>query len=100
MPAGEARIVQAARAWALALAAVQEITDQSEAELAIHGVAERAQAFKEAEEALYQAIQQATAHRHTLDACEVHTGVKSTSPSTMLTVSPSSDSDSSRPSQT
>jgi len=98
MPAGEARIVQAARAWALALAALQEITDQSEAELAIHGVAERARAFKEAEEALYQAIEKATAQRHTLDAGEVRSGVKSNSPSTMLTVSPSVESGSSRPS--
>jgi len=59
MPADEARIVQAARAWARALAALQEIADQSEAELAIHSAADRALAFKEAERALCQAIQQA-----------------------------------------
>jgi len=59
MPADEAGIVQAARAWALAHAALQEITDQSEAELAIHSAADRALAFKEAERALYQAIRRA-----------------------------------------
>jgi hypothetical protein len=58
MPADETRIVQAARVWALALAALQEIPDQSEAELAIYGAADRTQAFKEAERALYQAVQQ------------------------------------------
>ena len=63
MLADETGIVQAARVWALARAALQEMTDQSEAELAIHGAADRAQAFKEAEQALYQAIQQANPRR-------------------------------------
>jgi len=56
MPADETKIVKAARAWALAFAALQEVTDQGEAELAIYGAADRTQAFKEAEEALYQTI--------------------------------------------
>ena len=63
MPADDARIVQAARVWALARAALEEITEQKEAELAIHGAAHRARAFKEAEQALYVAIQQATRRR-------------------------------------
>ena len=75
MPGDGARIVQAARAWALARAALQEITDQSEAELAMYGAADRALAFKEAEEALYQAIQKTTTKRQTLDAREVRSGV-------------------------
>jgi hypothetical protein len=57
MPTDEARIVQAARAWALALAALQEIPDQSEAELAMYGAADRVLAFKKAERALYRAVQ-------------------------------------------
>jgi hypothetical protein len=56
MPADETKIVKAARAWALTFAALQEVADQGEAELAIYGAADRTQAFKEAEEALYQAI--------------------------------------------
>jgi hypothetical protein len=63
MPADETRIVRAAKAWALARAALQETADQSEAELAIYGAADRALAFKEAERALYQTIQQATPRR-------------------------------------
>ena len=90
--------MQAARAWALARAALQEIAEQSEAELAIYGAADRAAAFKEAEEALYEEVEKATAQRHTLDAGEVRSGVKSSSPSTMLTASPSAESGSSRPS--
>jgi len=74
MPADDARIVQAARAWALARAALEEITDQSEAELAIHGAAYRVRTFKEAEQVLYQAIQQATRcrerHRSTASSKE------------------------------
>jgi hypothetical protein len=94
----EAKIMQAARVWAFARAALQEITDQSQAELAIHSAADRAQAFKEAENALYQAIQKATAPRHTLDAGELRSGVKSSAPSTMLTVSPSAESGTRSPS--
>jgi hypothetical protein len=85
MPANETSIVQAARAWALARAALQEIADPSEAELAIHSAADRAQAFKKAERALYQAIQKTTAPRHTSDA-----PMKSNSPSTTFAASPTS----------
>ena len=67
--------MQAARAWALALAALQEIPDQSEAELAIHSTADRVLAFKKAERALYRAIQLMTAQRQVLDAREVRSGV-------------------------
>jgi len=59
MPRDETKIVQAAKAWARAFGALQEATDQGEAELAIYGVAERAQAFKEAERTLYHTVQQA-----------------------------------------
>ena len=65
MPRDETKIVQAAKAWARAFVALQRITDQGEAELAIHGVAARAQAFKEAEEALFQAINGGPVRRQT-----------------------------------
>jgi hypothetical protein len=98
MPRDDSKIVKAAKAWALARAALHEIADQGEAELAIHGVAERAQAFKEAEDALCQAIKRATLQRHTLDARDALAGMKRSSPSTMLIVSPSAESGRNSPS--
>jgi len=98
MPGDDSKIVKAAKAWALARAALHEIADQGEAELAIHGVAERAQAFKDAEEALYQAIKRATLQRRTLDARDALAAVKRNSPSTMLTVSPSAENGRNSPS--
>jgi len=64
MSSKESRIVDAARAWALALAeleaAKQEIEADGEtlvsAELAMHSLVARVAALKSAERALYQAI--------------------------------------------
>ena len=60
MSTDEARIVDAARAWALALAALEKTKQQIEtdAELAIYSAAAREDALKCAELALFQAVQQ------------------------------------------
>ena len=68
MSVNQANIVRAAKAWALARAEVEKITESKRvgsdaldsAELAIHGVAERVEALKAAEQVLYRAIQQAS----------------------------------------
>ena len=65
MSSNEATVVNAARAWALALAELEEAKQQTEtdgealksAELAMHSVAARVDALKSAERALYQAVQ-------------------------------------------
>jgi hypothetical protein len=78
MPADDARIVQAARVWAQALGALREVPDPSEAELAMHSAADRVQAFKKAERALYRAIEKA-APPQALAARERRSGVVSPS---------------------
>jgi hypothetical protein len=65
MSSTEAKIVNAARAWVLALRELEEVKQQAEmdaeqlrsAELAIHTVAARTEALKNAELALYRAVQ-------------------------------------------
>jgi hypothetical protein len=98
MRADDARIVQAARAWALALAALRQIPDPSEAELAMHSAANRVLAFKKAERALYRAIEKAAAPPQALGARERRSGAKSSPPRTLVTVSPSSANGSRSPS--
>ena len=98
MPADDARIAQAARAWAHALAALREIPDPSEAELAMHSAADRVLAFKKAERALYRAVEKAAAPRPALGAREMRSGARSGAPRTLVTVSPSSANGSRGPS--
>ena len=97
MPADDARIVQAARAWAVARAALREISDPSEAELAMHSAADRVLAFKKAERALYRAVEKA-APPQASGAREMRAGARSSAPRTLVTVSPSSANGSRGPS--
>ena len=65
MPTNQAKIVEAARAWALALAKLEETKQQVDpdsemfksAELAMYSVADCVEALKSAERALYRAVQ-------------------------------------------